>query len=110
METKNELEILTIIKALNDPIRIHVLYVLKNGRDDESLVPRSTDLHAAICPKDILRLIVKEGVHVSYSKLSYHLKEMKMAGIISEKREGKNIYYQLDREPLLKMASWLSTI
>ncbi|WP_369899635.1 ArsR/SmtB family transcription factor [Bacillus manliponensis] len=110
MKTKNELEILSVIKALNDPIRIQVLYVLKNGRDDESLLPQSPDLHAAICPKDILRLILKEGIHVSYSKLSYHLKEMKVAGIISEKREGKNIYYQLNREPLLKMASWLSTM
>lgn len=110
METKNDLEILAIIKALSDPIRIKVVHVLRNGRDDESLVPQSPDLQSAICPKDILRLILKEGVHVSYSKLSYHLKEMKIAGIISEKREGKNIYYQLNKEPLLKVSSWLANI
>ncbi len=103
MNTNDDLLIISVIKALSDPIRLKIMHLLKKGRDEECQSPVSLQNPQALCPKDILRKMED----LSDSKLSYHLKEMKQAGLIVEHREGKRIFYELNTEPLGKLSAWL---
>ncbi|MGG1660422.1 ArsR/SmtB family transcription factor [Brevibacillus sp. NRS-1366] len=103
MNTNADLMMMSVIKALSDPIRLKIMYVLKKGRDGECLSPTSLLNPQALCPKDILRKMED----LSDSKLSYHLKEMKQAGLVVEHREGKRIFYELNTEPLGQLSAWL---
>src|SRR4051812_19938539 len=64
-----------LFHALSDPMRIEVLALLANG---ERCV---CDLTAAL--------------DVAQSRLSWHLKTLKDAGLVSDRREGRWSYYTL---------------
>ncbi len=66
-----------LFHALSDPIRIAVLEMLASG---ERCV---CDLTAAL--------------DVGQSRLSWHLKTLKDAGLVSDRREGRWSYYTLER-------------
>jgi ArsR family transcriptional regulator len=67
-----------LFHALSDPIRVEVLALLANG---ERCV---CDLTAAL--------------DVAQSRLSWHLKTLKDAGLVSDRREGRWSYYMLERD------------
>ncbi len=69
-------EILAGFHALSDPLRVRVLELL---RDRELCV-------CELC----------ECLSVSQSKLSFHLKTLKEAGLLRSRSEGRWIYYSLD--------------
>lgn len=48
-----------------------------------------------------------ERVEVSASNMSFHLKEMEAAGLVSARREGRSIYYAADHDTLLALISFL---
>ncbi|WP_199614336.1 ArsR/SmtB family transcription factor [Paenibacillus alkalitolerans] len=92
MRQHNEYEVMAqAAKVLSDPIRLKILALLKEGRQDRYQAPVCSAYSNAVCPEDL-----KLGLDdISSSKLSYHLKELKEAGFIQECREGKRIYYVL---------------
>lgn len=91
MRPYDELAVAQAAKVLSDPIRLKILTLLKEGRQDSYQSPICSAYAHAICPEDL-----KLGLgDVSSSKLSYHLKELKDIGFIQECREGKRIYYLL---------------
>ncbi|MFD1956833.1 ArsR/SmtB family transcription factor [Paenibacillus thailandensis] len=91
MRHDHENEVAQAAKVLGDPIRLKILKLLKEGRQDIHQSPVCLAYADAICPEDL-----KIGLgDISSSKLSYHLKELKEAGFIQECREGKRIYYLL---------------
>jgi len=67
-----------LFHALSDPIRIDVLELLGGG---ERCV---CDLMAAL--------------DLAQSRLSWHLKTLKDAGLVSDRREGRWSYYTLERD------------
>jgi len=106
LDLKPELEMARAAKALSDPIRIRILTLLKEGRQEGDLAPVCSAFPNAVCPAD---LQPKLDV-ISLSKLSYHLKELKEEGFIRECREGKRIYYVLLPERFRRLVASLGRL
>ncbi len=86
----NSLERLAL--ALSDNQRLTILDLLKAGRTASCTSPYNPSAPDALCASDLLASLAD----MSPSKLSYHLKELREAGLISELRSGKWIYYSLN--------------
>ena len=78
------------LKALSDPIRREILYLLKGGR-----------LSAGeIC----------DHFSVTGASISRHLSVLKEADLIRDTREGKFIYYDLNASVLEEIMLWLTDL
>ena len=71
-----------VLKALAHPIRLAIIQFLENGEK---------------CVCDIV-----EYVGTSQSNISKHLSLMKGAGILSDRKEGLSVYYELKMPCALK--------
>jgi len=83
-------------RALSDPIRVRMLGMMAEGRGCCDLpdcgVP-AEDQDAGICVCEF------EGhFGMGQSKVSYHMKKLKDAGLVREEKRGKWSFYSLDRE------------
>jgi ArsR family transcriptional regulator len=76
-----------LLRALNEPIRLQVVQALQHG--ERCVCDLTSDLDLA------------------QSKLSFHLKVLKEAGLIHARQEGRWIYYRLDPSALLQLRDWL---
>ncbi|MDX2212894.1 MAG: metalloregulator ArsR/SmtB family transcription factor [Oculatellaceae cyanobacterium bins.114] len=74
--------------ALSDPLRVKVLELL---RDQELCV-------CELC----------EHFGVSQSKLSFHLRTLKEAGLVQARQEGRWIYYSLNLVQFIALEQYLS--
>ncbi len=79
-----------IMESLSDPIRINILELMMKGE---------------ICVCDIVKL-----TGLSQSKISYHIKILKDSGLISDRQEGRWVYYKLDLEVLSDIQNWMSNL
>ena len=83
-------------RALSDPIRVRMLSMMADGRSccdfSDSAVPVEEG-EEGICVCEF-----EEGLSMGQSKVSYHLKKLKDAGLVREERHGKWTFYSLDRE------------
>lgn len=86
-----------IARALSDPIRLHILDILVKGRDASCVSSPHPQLPQAVCP--YLDVRPKLG-NISTSKLSYHLKELREAGLVEECRLGKQVFYLVNQKTL----------
>ena len=69
-----------ILKAISDPKRLRIVDMLSCGE---------------LCACKIL-----EAFHITQPTLSHDMKVLIEAGIVKDRREGKNIYYSLNKERL----------
>jgi ArsR family transcriptional regulator, arsenate/arsenite/antimonite-responsive transcriptional repressor len=74
----------TLFHALSDVTRLEIVQMLGEG---ERCVCELTD-----------------ALDAAQSRLSFHLKTLKDAGIVTDRREGRWVYYTLNREPLEEIA------
>ncbi len=74
--------------ALSDPLRIQILELL---REQE------------LCVCDLC-----DRLGVNQSKLSFHLKTLKEAGLVRSRQEGRWIYYSLNLAQFLALEHYLS--
>jgi ArsR family transcriptional regulator len=79
-----------LLRALAEPIRLQLLQALQHG--ERCVCELTSDLDLA------------------QSKLSFHLKVLKQAGLICARQEGRWIYYRLDRSALLLLRDWLGQL
>jgi ArsR family transcriptional regulator, arsenate/arsenite/antimonite-responsive transcriptional repressor len=83
-------------RALSDPIRVRMLYMMAEGRSccdfSASGVPVEEG-EEGICVCEF-----EEQFGMGQSKISYHVRKLKDAGLIKEERRGKWAFYSLDRE------------
>lgn len=79
-----------LFHALSDEIRLEVLDLLRDG---ERCVCELTD-----------------ALDIAQPRLSWHLKTLKDAGILTDRREGRWIYYALARETFDEVESALSAM
>mgnify|MGYP002801709846 FL=1 len=77
-------------KALSDPVRRRILELLKDGRLSAGDISRHFDMTQAT--------------------VSYHLKILKQADLIREKREKTFIFYELNLTVLEEIMVWLSDL
>ena len=83
-------------RALSDPVRVRMLGMMAQGRGCCSLpdcgVP-AEDQDVGICVCEF------EGYFgMGQSKVSYHMKKLKEAGLVREEKRGKWSFYSLDLE------------
>jgi ArsR family transcriptional regulator, arsenate/arsenite/antimonite-responsive transcriptional repressor len=83
-------------RALSDPIRVRMVSMMAEGRSccdfSDSGVPAGEgDEGICVCE-------FEEVFGMGQSKVSYHMKKLKDAGLVREKRRGKWSFYSLDRE------------
>jgi len=83
-------------RALSDPIRVRMLSMMAEGRGccdfSNSGVP-ADEGDEGICVCEF-----EAQFDMSQSKVSYHIKKLKDAGLVHEERRGKWSFYSLDRE------------
>ncbi|MGE5560619.1 MAG: ArsR/SmtB family transcription factor [Chloroflexota bacterium] len=92
-----------IAAALSDPIRIRILDFVAGGRHAACCSPDNPDVPEGICACDVL-----VDIGIAPSKLAYHTKELRTAGLINETRRGKWVYYTLNEETLRSFVSEVS--
>jgi ArsR family transcriptional regulator, arsenate/arsenite/antimonite-responsive transcriptional repressor len=83
-------------RAFSDPIRVRMLSMMAEGRSccdfSDSGVPVGEG-EEGICVCEF-----EEVFSMGQSKVSYHMKKLKDAGLVREERRGKWSFYSLDRE------------
>jgi DNA-binding transcriptional ArsR family regulator len=79
----------TLMRALADPTRRAVFD--RVARADEITVAELT-----------------QGSGVTQGAISQHLKSLKLAGLVAERPEGRNVYYRAQPEGLRPLADWVS--
>jgi ArsR family transcriptional regulator len=79
-----------LLRALADPIRLQVIEALGSGE-------------RCVCD-------LTEALGLAQSKLSFHLKVLKEAGLLQDRQQGRWIYYRLRSEPLEALRGWLGDL
>lgn len=79
-----------ILKAISDPKRLRIVDMLSCGE---------------LCACKIL-----EAFHITQPTLSHDMRVLSEAGIVNDRREGKNIFYSLNRERLTEFENTLHGI
>lgn len=75
-------------RALGDPVRREILTLLRGGKMSASEIGAHFDMTGAT--------------------ISYHLSQLKKAGLIVEQRDKNFIYYQLNASVFEEILLWLS--
>jgi ArsR family transcriptional regulator, arsenate/arsenite/antimonite-responsive transcriptional repressor len=83
-------------RALSDPIRVRMLSMMAEGRGccDFS----ASGVPAAEGDEGICVCEFEAHFGMGQSKVSYHMKKLKDAGLVREEQRGKWSFYTLDRE------------
>lgn len=79
-----------LFHALSDPTRLELLERLKSG---EQCVCELTDVMQA-----------------GQSRLSFHLKVLKDAGLLHDRREGRWMYYSVNRDALVDLGEFVAEL
>jgi len=69
-----------LFHALSDPTRLRIVELLRHGE-------------RCVCD-------LTEAAAAAQSRLSFHLRVLKDAGLVSDRREGRWIYYEIRRDAL----------
>jgi ArsR family transcriptional regulator len=86
-----DLDLLTArFKALSDPLRLRILDRLRGG---ERCVCELTD-----------------ALDAGQSLLSFHLKTLKDAGLVTDRRDGRWMHYALDVEALAEIDAFMGSL
>jgi DNA-binding transcriptional ArsR family regulator len=86
----SDLALADTFKALSDPVRREILELLKGG---------------ALSAGDIA-----SNFDMTQATVSYHLKILKKADLIREKRDKNFIFYELNMTVVEEMMAWLSEL
>jgi ArsR family transcriptional regulator, arsenate/arsenite/antimonite-responsive transcriptional repressor len=89
-------QLVALGRALSDPIRVRMLSMMADGRSccdfSASGVP-AEEGEEGICVCEF-----EEVFGMGQSKVSYHMRKLKDAGLVREERRGKWAFYSLDQE------------
>ena len=79
-----------LLRALADPIRLDVIHALSQGE-------------RCVCD-------LTGDLNLSQSKLSFHLRVLREAGLLTDRQSGRWIYYRLQPEALAALEAWLAEL
>ena len=79
-----------LLKALADPIRLEVIHALAEG--ERCVCDLTSDLNLA------------------QSRLSFHLRVLRDAGLLTDRQSGRWTYYRLQPEAIAALEQWLATL
>lgn len=78
----------TVLRTLSDPTRRAVFERIV-GSDEITVVE------------------LTRGSGVTQGAISQHLKSLKLAGLVAERPEGRNVYYRAEPEGLAPLVDWI---
>jgi len=78
-----------LFHALSDPTRLRIVELLRHGE-------------RCVCD-------LTEAAAAAQSRLSFHLRVLKDAGLVSDRREGRWIYYEIRRDALDTLGAVLAS-
>ncbi len=76
--------------ALSDETRLEIVRLLSHGE-------------RCVCE-------LQNALSAAQSRLSFHLRTLKDAGLVTDRRDGRWVYYALNREALDEMAQFTSAV
>jgi ArsR family transcriptional regulator len=79
-----------LFHALSEPTRLQILEYLKGGEQ-------------CVCE-------LTEAFHTGQSRLSFHLRVLKEAGLINDRPDGRWMYYSLNIEGIKELASFVNAL
>ncbi len=79
-----------MLKALAEPLRLQIIESLSTGEK---------------CVCDLM-----EEINLAQSKISFHLKVLKEAGLITDRQSGRWVYYKLEIRALRDLQGWLNQL
>ena len=79
-----------LMVSFSDPFRLEIIDLMMDGE---------------VCVCDIMKL-----TKLSQSRISYHIKILKEAGLISDRQEGRWVYYSLNKESLFLIKEWITSL
>ncbi len=79
-----------LFHALSDETRLEIVRLLSHGE-------------RCVCE-------LQDVLDAAQSRLSFHLKTLKDAGVVSDRREGRWVYYALNRDALDQIAEFASEV
>jgi len=89
-ETLATEQALLLLRALADPIRLRILQALTQGE-------------RCVCE-------LCSALELAQSKLSFHLRVLREAGLIEGRSQGRWMYYQLRPDALERLQAWLGSL
>ncbi|MBZ5590478.1 MAG: helix-turn-helix domain-containing protein [Acidobacteriia bacterium] len=89
-----------VAAALGDPTRLRILDLLVAGRAEACCSPANPTAPAAVCACDLAPVLGG----MAPSKLAYHMGRLRKAGLVTEQRRGKWVYYSIDRRTVAAFA------
>jgi len=89
-QTASSATTITKFKALSDPLRLEVIELLRSQE---------------LCVCDLC-----DRMGIAQSKLSFHLKTLREAGLISARQDGRWIYYRLNPAEFGELEAYLSEL
>jgi len=94
-------------QALSDPIRVRMLGMMVEGRGCCDLpdlgVPAGEDENPGICVCEF-----EDRFGMGQSKVSYHMRKLKEAGLVREEKRGRWSFYSLEGEAARELLGGLS--
>ena len=79
-----------LLKALSEPLRLQIIESLLGGE---------------LCVCDIIN-----EIGLAQSKISFHLKVLKDAGLITDRQAGRWVFYQLNIDSLNSLQDWIELL
>jgi len=79
-----------MLKAISDPKRLRIVDMLSCG--------------------ELCACVILESFHITQPTLSHDMKVLTEAGLVCDRREGKNIFYSLDGEVLAALLGTLNVM
>ena len=76
------------LKALADPIRLEVIHSLAQGE-------------RCVCD-------LTSALDLSQSRLSFHLRVLREAGLLTDRQSGRWTYYRLQPQAIAELEQWLA--
>jgi ArsR family transcriptional regulator len=93
--------LVTLGRALSDPIRVRMLGMMAEGRsccDLPELGVPADDENPGICVCEF-----EDYFGMGQSKVSYHVRKLKEAGLVHEEKRGKWSFYSLNRKAVRQL-------
>jgi len=103
----DRLDAAAMFKALGDPTRLHIFEFLRSCCCPVA-VGETGDVRPVVGPTvgDVCCHVT--GADQINSKISHHLKELRLSGLITVERRGKNMICGVNREAVASLAAYLS--
>ncbi len=101
-------ELAAMFKALGDPTRLRIFEFLR-GCCCPVAVEETGDVRAASGPTVGEVCCNVTGAEKITSSVSFHLKELRLAGLITVERRGKNMICGINQDAVARLAGYLGT-